>query len=51
MLFSGVKWKFHHNYHIQCRGASNKMDDDINDSSSDFLPDLNNEKNIRTTFI
>ena len=29
---------------MQYRGASNKMDDDINDSSSDFLPDLNNEK-------
>ena len=24
--------------------VSTKMDDDIDDSSSDFLPDLNNEK-------
>ena len=29
---------------MQYRGASNKMDDDINDLSSDFLPDLNNER-------
>ena len=29
---------------MQKRGATNKMDDDIDDSSSDFLPDLNNEK-------
>ena len=25
-------------------GVSTKMDDDIDDLSSDFLPDLNNEK-------
>ena len=29
---------------MQYRGASNKMDDDIDDLSLDFLPDLNNEK-------
>ena len=29
---------------MQYRGASTKMDEDINDLSSDFLPDLNNEK-------
>ena len=29
---------------MEFRGASNKMDDDIDDSSSDFLPNLNNEK-------
>ena len=29
---------------MQKRGVANKMDDDIDDSSSDFLPDLNNEK-------
>ena len=29
---------------MEFRGASNKMDDDIDDSFSDFLPDLNNEK-------
>ena len=29
---------------MQYRGASTKVDDDINDLSSDFLPDLNNEK-------
>ena len=44
MLFSDVKWKFHHNCQVQYRGASNKMDDDIDDSSSDFLPELNNKK-------
>ena len=44
MLFSDVKQKFCHNYHVQYRAASNKMDDDINDSSLDFLSDLNNEK-------
>ena len=44
MLFSCIKSKFHHNYHVQNRDAANKMDDDIDDSSSDFLPDLNNKK-------
>ena len=44
MLVSDVKWNFHHNYDVQYRGASNKMDDDIDDPSSDFLPDLINEK-------
>ena len=29
---------------MKLRGASNKMDDDMDDSSSDFLPNLNNEK-------
>ena len=29
---------------MQKRGVANKMDDDIDDYSSDFLPDLNNEK-------
>ena len=29
---------------MQNRDMANKMDDDIDDSSSDFLPDLNNEK-------
>ena len=29
---------------MEFRGASNKVDDDIDDSSSDFLPNLNNEK-------
>ena len=29
---------------MQKRGVANKMDDDIDDSLSDFLPDLNNEK-------
>ena len=29
---------------MQYSGTSNKMGDDINDLSSDFLPDLNNEK-------
>ena len=29
---------------MQKRGAANKMDDDIDDSLSDFLPDLNNKK-------
>ena len=44
MLFSYVKWKFHHNCHVKNGGAANKMDDDTDGSSSDFLPDLNNEK-------
>ena len=29
---------------MQFRSASNKMDNDMDDSSSDFLPDLNNKK-------
>ena len=44
MLFSAVKWKFDHNCHVQYRDASTKMDDDIDDLSSEFLPDLNNDK-------
>ena len=44
MLFSYVKMKFHHNYHMEHMGVSTKMDDDIDDLSSDFLPNLNNEK-------
>ena len=44
MLFSDIKWKFHQNYHVQYRGAAKKMDDDIDDLSSGFLLDLNNEK-------
>ena len=43
-FLSDVKQKFCHSYHMQYRGASTKVDDDINDLSSDFLPDLNNEK-------
>ena len=39
MLFSYVK------YLMQNRGVANKLDDDIDELSSDFLPDLNNEKN------
>ena len=44
MLFSDIKWKFHHNYQLQYRGAANKMYDNIDDLSSDSLLDLNNEK-------
>ena len=36
---------------MQCTGASNKMDDNINDSSSDFLSDLNNEEISEQLFI
>ena len=50
MLFSYIKWKFYHNYHMEHMGVSTKMDDDIDDLSSDFLPDLDNEKKCLNNF-
>ena len=44
MLFSYIQWEFHHNYHVEHVHVLTKMDDDIDDLSSDFLPDSNNEK-------
>ena len=43
-FFLMLNKKFHHNCHMQYRSASTKMDEDIDDLSSDFLPDLNNER-------